>query len=103
MGNSLVVKDRKRGSTLSLWVFAAGFVAVSTFLWLTPHDSHEHTVPTPAAAALSPSTPAPTDAVDLVAYCVSTENGPAEIDYQRLDALGIDRTAVDQAMASLMR
>lgn len=102
MAKSLVVKDRKRGSTLSLSVFAAGVVAVSTFLLLTPHDSHEHTAPTPEAAALSPSTPAPTDAVDLVAYCAPTENGPAEIDYQRLDALGIERTAVDQAMASLI-
>ena len=100
MGTSLVVKDPKRGSAWSLSVLAAGVVAVGAFLWLTPADSNEHAVtPTAQPAAFALSAPASTAAVDLVSYCGSSENGPVEVDYERLDMQGVDRTPVDLALA----
>jgi hypothetical protein len=99
MGTSVVVKDPKRGPVWSLSVLAAGVVAVGAFLWLTPADSNEHAVtPTAQPAALALSAPAST-AADIASYCGSSENGPVEVDYERLDMRGIERTPVDLALA----
>ena len=104
MSKTLVVKDPKRGTTRSLSIVAAGVVAVGSFLWLTPADSREHeATPTPQPVAVASSAPASTAAVDLVSYCASSENGPIEVDYERLDTQGVDRTPVDLALASLIR
>ena len=104
MSKTLVVKEPKRGTTRSLSLVAAGVVAVGGFLWLTPADSREHeATPTSQPAAIALSADASTAAVDFVSYCASNENGPVEVNYERLDMQGVDRTPVDLALASLIR
>jgi len=104
MSKTLVVKDAKRGTTRSISIVAAGVVAVGSFLWLTPADSRDReATPAPPPAAIASSGDASTAAVDLVSFCGSSQNGPVEVDYERLDMQGVDRTPVDLALASLIR
>lgn len=93
MSKSLVVKDPKRGPALSLSVLAAGAIAVGTFLWLTPAESHEQGgTPTAQPAELALSAHTSTAPVDPVSYCGSSENGPVEFDFEGLDMQGVDWT-----------
>jgi hypothetical protein len=88
MGKSLVVKDPKRGPVWSLFLLAAGIVAVGTFLWLTPADPDEQGVtPTAQPAALAPSAYASTGDVDGPDTVVAEVTTPTPLDLATLSAI----------------